>query len=83
MPPGVPLENEKVVASELEEDERQQNLPDELAVHGLIDDVVAGSHDLGEAEEADGADHEPGEPRAGEKESSAAARAGADEDSRG
>ncbi len=39
---------------QLEENEGQKNLPDELAVECLIDDVVAGSHDLGEAEEADG-----------------------------
>ena len=61
MPPGSAAGERERGGEELEEDERQQDLPDELAVHGLIDDVVAGTHDLGEAEEADGSDHEAGD----------------------
>ena len=46
---------------QLEEDEGQQHLPDELAVQRLVDDVVTGSHHLGEPKETNGAHQQTGD----------------------
>ncbi len=50
MPPGVPLEKESVVARILSNASDQQKLPGELAMHGLVDDVIPGPHHLGSTE---------------------------------
>ena len=59
MPPGVPLEKERVVAMILKTASSEQHFQGELRVHGLVDGSVAGAHDLRQTEVADAADEKP------------------------
>ena len=60
MPPGVPLTNERVVAMIFRPARTASVFPGELIMHGLVHELVAGAHDLREAEPANQSDEEAG-----------------------
>ncbi len=45
---------------DFQDGQRQQDMPQILAVHGMIDDLVPGAHHLGKTEEADASDEQAG-----------------------
>jgi hypothetical protein len=83
MPPGVPLENERVVAMILKRASSSRILKANWPCMAWSMTLVAGAHDLGKAEVADASDEEPGERRAGASWTRREGGAGAGEGSRG